>query len=315
MTRRRSAGTAFSRIRSRRGSRRDAVRRRIRRLDRRTGSHRRDDAARLHAQALPYEVAFENWRNDSTHLTVSDDRDILETTAIAANKRMDRSRRVAARAFERRRSRGLRSRRPAPASERRYADDRAGSRTARWSRTSACRTHSRRSTRNCVSPEPLHPEQRPADRSARATDSALRARSADRRRGAQPWVHDSICDRDHVRRAERARGAQNARRATVTSTRSSSSLWHARSALPARIAAGLAYVDGKFYYHAWPEVLLGDWVAVDPTFGQFPADAAHLRFIDRRARAANGAASADGQPEDRRAERERRAACAARRRK
>jgi transglutaminase-like putative cysteine protease len=49
--------------------------------------------------------------------------------------------------------------------------------------------------------------------------------------------------------------------------------------LPARIAAGLAYVDGKFYYHAWPEVLLADWVAVDPTFGQFPADAAHLRFV------------------------------------
>jgi transglutaminase-like putative cysteine protease len=49
--------------------------------------------------------------------------------------------------------------------------------------------------------------------------------------------------------------------------------------LPARAAAGLAYVGGKFYYHAWPEVFLGDWVAVDPTFGQFPADAAHLRFV------------------------------------
>ncbi|MDA1081018.1 MAG: transglutaminase-like domain-containing protein [Gemmatimonadetes bacterium] len=48
--------------------------------------------------------------------------------------------------------------------------------------------------------------------------------------------------------------------------------------LPARIATGLAYVRGKFYYHAWPEVWLADWVAVDPTFGQFPADAAHLRF-------------------------------------
>ncbi|GAC1299445.1 MAG: hypothetical protein NVSMB20_22790 [Bradyrhizobium sp.] len=54
----------------------------------------------------------------------------------------------------------------------------------------------------------------------------------------------------------------------------------ARSAgIPARVAAGLAYVNGKFYYHAWPEVYLSDWVAVDPTFGQFPADAAHLRFV------------------------------------
>lgn len=48
--------------------------------------------------------------------------------------------------------------------------------------------------------------------------------------------------------------------------------------MPARIATGLAYVRGKFYYHAWPEVWLGEWVAVDPTFGQFPADASHLRF-------------------------------------
>jgi transglutaminase-like putative cysteine protease len=48
--------------------------------------------------------------------------------------------------------------------------------------------------------------------------------------------------------------------------------------IPARIAAGLVYVDGAFYYHAWPEIYLDGWVAVDPTFGQFPADAAHLRF-------------------------------------
>jgi hypothetical protein len=49
--------------------------------------------------------------------------------------------------------------------------------------------------------------------------------------------------------------------------------------LPARVAAGLVYLDGSFYYHAWPEVWLGDWVAVDPTFGQVPADATHLRFM------------------------------------
>jgi len=48
--------------------------------------------------------------------------------------------------------------------------------------------------------------------------------------------------------------------------------------LPARSAAGLLLVDGRFYYHAWAEVYLGDWVAVDPTFGQIPADAARVRF-------------------------------------
>jgi len=48
--------------------------------------------------------------------------------------------------------------------------------------------------------------------------------------------------------------------------------------LPARPAAGLVLVDGRFYYHAWAEVYLSDWVAVDPTFGQIPADAARVRF-------------------------------------
>ncbi|MDP3773773.1 MAG: transglutaminase-like domain-containing protein [Gemmatimonadales bacterium] len=50
--------------------------------------------------------------------------------------------------------------------------------------------------------------------------------------------------------------------------------------LPARTAAGVVYLRGHFYYHAWPEVWLGQWAAVDPTFNQFPADAAHLRFVN-----------------------------------
>jgi transglutaminase-like putative cysteine protease len=49
--------------------------------------------------------------------------------------------------------------------------------------------------------------------------------------------------------------------------------------LPARTAVGLVYVNDAFFYHAWPEVWLGEWVAVDPTFGQYPADAAHIRFV------------------------------------
>jgi len=48
--------------------------------------------------------------------------------------------------------------------------------------------------------------------------------------------------------------------------------------LPARTVAGLVPVDGRFYYHAWAEVYLGDWVAVDPMLDEFPAGAAHMRF-------------------------------------
>ena len=63
--------------------------------------------------------------------------------------------------------------------------------------------------------------------------------------------------------------------------------------LPARVAAGLVYVDRKFYYHAWPEVYIdegkgrGLWLPVDPTLNQFPADATHVRLarggLDRQA--------------------------------
>ena len=66
--------------------------------------------------------------------------------------------------------------------------------------------------------------------------------------------------------------------------------------IPARIAVGLAYSRGAFYYHAWPEVYLeeargrglsrasagesrGFWLPVDPTFNQFPADATHVRLL------------------------------------
>jgi hypothetical protein len=58
--------------------------------------------------------------------------------------------------------------------------------------------------------------------------------------------------------------------------------------VPTRIVNGLVYVNGKFYYHAWAEVFVNGWVAVDPTFGQVPADAAHVRLMtggfDRKAR-------------------------------
>jgi transglutaminase-like putative cysteine protease len=49
--------------------------------------------------------------------------------------------------------------------------------------------------------------------------------------------------------------------------------------IPTRTAVGLVFVNGAFFYHAWPEVWMGEWVAVDPTFGQAPADAAHIRFV------------------------------------
>lgn len=46
--------------------------------------------------------------------------------------------------------------------------------------------------------------------------------------------------------------------------------------LPSRMCAGIVYLDDSFGYHAWPMVWVGDWVAMDPTFGQYLADGTHV---------------------------------------
>jgi transglutaminase-like putative cysteine protease len=49
--------------------------------------------------------------------------------------------------------------------------------------------------------------------------------------------------------------------------------------IPAQIETGLVYMKGRFYYHAWNILYLGDWITVDALMGQMPADVTHIRFI------------------------------------
>jgi hypothetical protein len=51
------------------------------------------------------------------------------------------------------------------------------------------------------------------------------------------------------------------------------------SGIPCRLAVGVLYFNGRFYYHAWLEVYWGRWMAVDPLLNQAPADATHIRFL------------------------------------
>lgn len=48
--------------------------------------------------------------------------------------------------------------------------------------------------------------------------------------------------------------------------------------VPTKVVVGIVYVDGAFYYHAWNEYYWGRWVACDPTFGQYLADATHIKL-------------------------------------
>ncbi len=49
--------------------------------------------------------------------------------------------------------------------------------------------------------------------------------------------------------------------------------------IPARVEAGLVYLDGRFYYHAWNSLFLGEWITADPLMNQLPADVTHIRMV------------------------------------
>lgn len=235
----------------------------------------------------PYEVAFENWRLATegrpvapvaTRRSVPADRDVLETTAIAANKRI-RSNRGTLRV----RLSGVSLDGLDLAGGRQQLDGNVLTviRETPEQLLARYRTivdgplvNSRPELRAEPFVESTHPEiVALAQRIARGMrDPRIVAQRINK------WVHDSI-------RKEITIGIPSALH--VYHTRRGDCNEHtqlfvaiARAAgIPARISTGLAYVDGRFYYHAWPEVMLRGWVAVDPTFGQFPADASHLRLV------------------------------------
>jgi hypothetical protein len=49
--------------------------------------------------------------------------------------------------------------------------------------------------------------------------------------------------------------------------------------IPAQIEAGLVYQRGRFYYHAWNVLYLGEWITADAVFGKMPADVTHIRLV------------------------------------
>ncbi len=92
------------------------------------------------------------------------------------------------------------------------------------------------------------------------------------------WVYESITDK-------RATGGFGSS-LTVLASLSGDCTEHttlfialARAAgLPSRICSGIVFSRDAFYYHFWPEVYVGRWVQMDPTFGQMVADANHIQL-------------------------------------
>lgn len=243
-------------------------------------------------QRRPYEVAFENWRLDADLLpatagtkpsarrgaAVPTNRDVLETTAIAANKRLRPNvRRMRVRL--------------AGASFAGFQLD-GGRQTFSHDTLTVAREQTEQllARYRTILDGPLvrsYPELRPEPflESEHPEIVALAQRIArgqrDPRVVAQrinQWVHDSV-RKEYLVGIPSALHVLRTRRGDCNEHTQLFVALSRAAGIPARVVAGLVHVDGKFYYHAWPEVMLRGWVAVDPTFGQFPADAAHLRFV------------------------------------
>lgn len=50
--------------------------------------------------------------------------------------------------------------------------------------------------------------------------------------------------------------------------------------IPTKVIAGLVYINGGFYYHAWNECYVGEWVAFDATLGREFVDATHIKLAE-----------------------------------
>jgi hypothetical protein len=50
--------------------------------------------------------------------------------------------------------------------------------------------------------------------------------------------------------------------------------------IPAKLSIGLTYSRGQFFYHAWTDAYVGEWISVDATLDQFPVDATHIKLVE-----------------------------------
>ena len=232
----------------------------------------------LHRTA--YEIAFENWRLEGGTRSASGSRDVLETTAIAASAKLETRKLSSLRV----RLRGAKLDGFALAGGRQtlVGDTllvmREDTTSGATPYTMPMPLAMRMSFRHEMGPEALIQS---GDSRIVALARRIRGDTRDPMIAAQrinTWVHDSLKKTISVTVPSAIQVLESRSGDCNEHTQLFVALSRA-AGVPARIAAGLAHVNGKFYYHAWPEVFVGKWIAVDPTFGQFPADAGHLRFV------------------------------------
>lgn len=94
------------------------------------------------------------------------------------------------------------------------------------------------------------------------------------------WVHENLRPRGDM---GVIRGATDVLATRSGVCRDYAALYAAlarAAGVPTRLVGGLCYWRDGFYYHAWAESYVGEWVAVDPTIPSLYADATHIKLTE-----------------------------------
>ncbi|UCD11102.1 MAG: transglutaminase domain-containing protein [Nitrospinaceae bacterium] len=121
-----------------------------------------------------------------------------------------------------------------------------------------------------------HPKiRRLASKLTSGTEDAWKAARAINR-----WVHSNL--KKELVDATTALDALNGGRGECQSHTYLFTALARAAGIPTKIVNGLVYSSqyGGFLYHAWPEVYIGEWRALDPTFGQYQVDATHIKLSE-----------------------------------
>lgn len=64
--------------------------------------------------------------------------------------------------------------------------------------------------------------------------------------------------------------------------------------MPTRLVSGMVFWKGRFYYHAWAESYVGEWIPVDATLAEDFVDATHIKLTEGEATSMFGLAKTMG---------------------
>jgi len=93
------------------------------------------------------------------------------------------------------------------------------------------------------------------------------------------WVHDNV---KQVREASAEPSAVAVLKDRAGLCRHNAVLYAALAravGIPTRLASGIMYDGSAFAFHTWAESWVGQWVAMDPTFGGDLVDATHVKLL------------------------------------